>query len=210
MANITKGYATIEEIESLTSSQGRLTTVYAKYASDARKDGDYAFSDSIRHPDTGEVLKPVKGYCTGGSSFGRPCYYAEYQGKSGTYYYFDQTKYNKSLQGAMTIREQIDEDKQEYLAKLAKENVPQEDYQGETDDITEENFDGEEASREDYQGETDEITEENFDGEEATQEDYQGETDEITEENFDSECVDEKSQSQEKGLADDKGPGMGY
>lgn len=186
MANITRGSASIEEIEDMTFSKGRLTTVYAKYSFDARKDGDYAFSDSIRHPDTGEVLKPVKGYCTDGSSFGRPCYYAEYEGESGTYYYFDQTKYNRSLPGAMTIRQQLDEDREAYKEKFAKNSSAEEDYRGETDDINEENFDGEKTIEEDYQGETDDINEENFDGEKTYEQDYQGETDNITEDNFDS------------------------
>ena len=179
MVNITRGSASIEEIEEMTSSKGRLTTVYAKYSSDARKDGDYAFSDSIRHPDTGELLKPVKGYCTSGSSFGRPCYYAEYEGKSGTYYYFDQTKYYGSLPNAMTIREQLDEDRSSYLKNFSNKDS-EEDYQGKTDNITDENFDGEDVTGEDY-----DITPGDFDDEDMTKSDYQGETDNVTDENFD-------------------------
>lgn len=127
MSNIMRGSASVEEVEELTSSKGRLSVVYAKDAYNINKDGDYAFSDNIYHPDTGEVLTPVKGYCTNGSAFARPCYYAEYEGKSGKYYYFDETKYCKSLPNARTIKEQIEEDHNEYLEKFAIRDLSEDD-----------------------------------------------------------------------------------
>ncbi|MBO5261410.1 MAG: hypothetical protein J6B45_00010 [Clostridia bacterium] len=143
MSNITGGYATIEEIEEMTLSKGKLSAVYAKNASNAQKDGDYAFSDNIIHPQTGEVLKAVKGYCTNGSAFERPCYYAEYEGKSGTYYYLDQTKYKGFASNPMTIYEQIEEDRQEYLEKFAERDLMDED------DNKEENLNNQQQGEED-------------------------------------------------------------
>lgn len=128
MSNIMRGDATLEEIESITSSKGKLMVVYAKDSFNINKDGDYDFSDNIVHPDTGEILTAVKGYCTSGTAFERPCYYAEYEGKNGRYYYFDQTKYNRAMPNAMTIREQIDEDREIYLDKFAERDLSEDEF----------------------------------------------------------------------------------
>lgn len=111
MSNIFNGYATIEEIEALSGE--KLTEVYAKYKNDMNRDGDYDFWESINHPETGERLSAVKGYCeASGSAMNRGCYYAEYRDSKGSSYYYMDLEGGKDK--TSSIKAQLDDDKKEY------------------------------------------------------------------------------------------------
>lgn len=47
---------------------------------------DYPFCHTIKHPETGETLYPVKGYMGVNELNKDRCYYAEYMSKKGEYY----------------------------------------------------------------------------------------------------------------------------
>ncbi|MBQ8424756.1 MAG: hypothetical protein IJX17_01890 [Clostridia bacterium] len=88
---------------------------------------DYKFCHDIFHPETGERLKPVKGY-VGHDELGRDrCYYAEYQdvnGKTYSYAYqfakYDEKTGEKVL-STKSIEQQMKEDLEMLKEKVAKE-----------------------------------------------------------------------------------------
>lgn len=123
MSNIFSGSATEEEIKSFIGGRP-LVSIYAKDKDNPNVDGDYPFWSSIRHPETGKLLRAVKGYCepTKTSYLGdRLCYYAEYKDEVGNpYYYLDSRYFCKSeFRGSQSIAEQQFEDKQELKQKFA-------------------------------------------------------------------------------------------
>ena len=126
MANLNRGYATVAEIEEMMGKKG-LSVVYAKNADNPQKDGDYPFNEKISHPVTGEILHPVRGYCSAGTAFSRPCYYAEYEGKSGTYYYIDEIEYIGPKSDPKSIRAQIQGDRIEFLENFGELDAGEED-----------------------------------------------------------------------------------
>lgn len=76
---------------------------------------DYPFCMPIKHPETGETLRPVKGYMGLNEKGDDRCYYAEYQDKKGTTYSytFKFEEYNEDLKKFFpkkSIREQQAED----------------------------------------------------------------------------------------------------
>ena len=88
---------------------------------------DYQFGHTIKHPETGETLKPVKGYVGLNESGQDRCYYAEYQDSKGVIYSytfkfpcFDRE--SKTSTPKKTISQQLSEDAKTLEEKLAKDN----------------------------------------------------------------------------------------
>ena len=86
---------------------------------------DYEFCMPIKHPETGEELRPVRGY-VGFSEMGTDrCYYAEFQDKKGvTYSYAYQfaefNEITRKFMPAKSISQQMKEDNE---ARLANESA---------------------------------------------------------------------------------------
>lgn len=124
MSNISRGSLSMDELKEYISAP--LTTIYAKYKDNMKVDGDYEFWENIIHPETGESLRAVKGYCDQyGSALNRKCHYAEYQDDKGNSYYYLDTKSTRIglPEYRKDIRTQINEDRQEYEDKVYQEKI---------------------------------------------------------------------------------------
>ena len=108
MSHIIDGRASESEISS---------AAYAKNK-DNPNEYYYEYWSSIRHPETGEKLQAVKGYCNP-NDFNQ-CYYAEYRDDSGnSYHYLDSRYYHDAeLRGNKSISQQQSEDAAELERKL--------------------------------------------------------------------------------------------
>lgn len=125
MSNIFSGRASEDEVRMFVGGRP-MVTVYAKNKDNPNEDGDYPFWGDIKHPDTGHILRAVKGYCAP-SSYGleeRPCYYAEYRDEQGaSYYYMDSRHYfQPELKGELSIAQQISQDQDAAKLKFAKKD----------------------------------------------------------------------------------------
>ena len=67
------------------------------------KGPDYAYWDSITHPETGETLRATRGYL---GKQDNECYYAEYQNGQGKYY-----NYTRGMSGKSISEQQLDDKK---------------------------------------------------------------------------------------------------
>lgn len=116
MSNIINGSASESEISSFIGGKP-IAAAYAKNQ-DNPNAYYYEFWSNIRHPDTGETLKAVKGYCNPNNF--NECYYAEYRDDAGNpYHYLDSRYYHDpELRGNKSIRQQQSEDAAELERKL--------------------------------------------------------------------------------------------
>lgn len=118
MSNIYEGRADVREANEFFGKD--LDVIYAKDRDNPQKPC-YPHWDSTVHPETGEKLTAVKGYCDPRDH--NKCYYAEYRDKEGnSYYYIDTTE--KEAHGK-TIGSQLREDRTEYEAKTEQANEQQ-------------------------------------------------------------------------------------
>lgn len=88
---------------------------------------DYPFCHSIKHPETGETLKPVKGYMGQNERGSDRCYYAEYTDSKGNpySYIFQFSIYDKDgnlLVAQKTIERQMFEDNKVLEQTLKQQN----------------------------------------------------------------------------------------
>lgn len=116
MSHIIDGYASESEISSFIGGK----PVVAAYAKNKDNPNEYYYEywSSIRHPETGEKLQAVKGYCNP-NDFNQ-CYYAEYRDDAGnSYHYLDSRYYHDpELRGNKSISQQQSEDAAELERKL--------------------------------------------------------------------------------------------
>lgn len=116
MSHIIDGRASESEISSFIGGK----PVVAAYAKNKDNPNEYYYEywSSIRHPETGEKLQAVKGYCNP-NDFNQ-CYYAEYRDDSGnSYHYLDSRYYHDAeLRGNKSISQQQSEDAAELERKL--------------------------------------------------------------------------------------------
>ncbi len=115
MSHIYRGSASIEEVKNFTGGKD-IVVAYAKNQDNPREIG-YDYWYDIKHPDTGETLKAVKGYCNPNNT--NQCYYAEYRDEQGrSWHYLDARSYpDPELRGDKSIQQQISEDASEYKKK---------------------------------------------------------------------------------------------
>lgn len=133
MSHIYRGSASVEEIKNFIGEKD-VVVAYAKNQDNPREIG-YDYWYDIKHPDTGETLKAVKGYCNPNNT--RQCYYAEYQDKNGhSWHYLDSRSYpDPELRGSKSIQEQINEDQSEYKRRqfFESESADEKSRQASTD-----------------------------------------------------------------------------
>lgn len=116
MSNIINGSASEREISNFIGGKP-VATAYAKNQ-DNPNAYYYEFWSNIRHPETGEKLQAVKGYCNPNNFY--ECYYAEYRDDVGnSYHYLDSRYYHDSdFRGTKSIRQQQSEDAAELEKNL--------------------------------------------------------------------------------------------
>lgn len=116
MSHIIDGRASESEISNFIGGK----PVVAAYAKNKDNPNEYYYEywSSIRHPETGEKLQAVKGYCNP-NDFNQ-CYYAEYRDDAGNaYHYLDSRYYHvPELRGNKSISQQQSEDAAELERKL--------------------------------------------------------------------------------------------
>lgn len=120
MNNIFKGSATESEISAFVGKD--VITAYAKNIDNPTEIG-YPYWDSVTHPETGERLQAVKGYCNPNNT--NECYYAEYRDSNGGAWHYVDTSYvrNNPLLDSKTIQDQINEDAAIYKQRHPIDNA---------------------------------------------------------------------------------------
>ena len=103
MSFIKKGGCCMEEMEAKYGK--KMFPAYAKDQDNPNKPYYDHWSD-IRHPDTGEPLRAVQGYCNPNDMY--QCYYAEYQGEDGQLYHYEDENdiTDQKYQDAAALRSQ--------------------------------------------------------------------------------------------------------
>lgn len=116
MSNIINGSASESEISNFIGGKP-VAAAYAKNQDNPHA-YYYEFWSNIRHPETGEKLQAVKGYCNPNNFY--ECYYAEYRDDAGnSYHYLDSRYYHDpDFRGTKSIRQQQSEDAAELERKL--------------------------------------------------------------------------------------------
>ncbi len=121
MSHIIDGYASESEISSFIGGN----PVVAAYAKNKDNPNEYYYEywSSIKHPETGERLQAVKGYCNP-NDFNQ-CYYAEYRDAEGnSYHYLDSRYYHDpELCGNKSISQQQSEDAAEWKENFLLEST---------------------------------------------------------------------------------------
>ena len=135
MINIDRGSFSLEDVEEYIKMNSdnpftRMKLEVVNVHSTAFNNGtgrDYQHCSVIKHPETGEDLRPIRGYIGFDESRQDRCYYAEYQDDKGRTYsytfkfpYFD--KGTRTMVPKKTISKQLSEDKKALEDKLANEN----------------------------------------------------------------------------------------
>lgn len=116
MSHIIYGKASENEISNFIGEK----PVVSAYAKNQGKPDAYYYEywSNIRHPETGETLQAVKGYCNPDNLY--QCYYAEYRDNAGNYYHYLDSRYyhDTELRGTKSISQQQLEDAAELERKL--------------------------------------------------------------------------------------------
>lgn len=136
MINIDNGSYSLDEVESyiksnsdnfLTNKKLEVVNVHSTNFNNG-VGRDYEHCMPIKHPETGEELRPIRGYVGLDELRQDRCYYAEYQDKKGRVYsytykfpYFD--RYAGKTIPSKTISQQLKEDLKSLEEKLANENA---------------------------------------------------------------------------------------
>ena len=116
MSKIINGSASESEISSFIGGKP-VAIAYAKNQDNPHA-YYYEFWSNIRHPETGETLQAVKGYCNPNNFY--ECYYAEYRDDAGNFYHYLDSRYyhDPDFCGTKSIRQQQSEDAAELERKL--------------------------------------------------------------------------------------------
>ena len=90
---------------------------------------DYPFCHSIKHPETGETLYPVRGFVGVNEKGEDRCYYAEYRSTKGEVYSYIYRfpiydNMGRRLIERKSVGQQQDEDLKEYATKFRKSEDP--------------------------------------------------------------------------------------